>query len=205
MARIGVSITKSVAFRNSTQEFSNVYYYTNVGGALPDSTQADAIIDAIVVLEKSFHSTGVTFVRGRLWSQVGSPGSNNMISQKNLSGTGARALVAAMDKERAFLFRIRAGNDSRGQPVYLRKWFHACGVFYNAQSIADSHLANTAAFTSGERESMRAQMAGLLSVSAGGSVWTLCSKGGRDPSAGETFSAHQFLEHHQLGDQWRAQ
>jgi hypothetical protein len=35
MARIGLSITKSVAFRNSTQEFSNVYYYNNGGGCAP--------------------------------------------------------------------------------------------------------------------------------------------------------------------------
>jgi hypothetical protein len=205
VSRIGVSVTKSVAFRNSTQEFSNVYYYTNGGGGLPDSTQADAIIDAVVAQEKTFHSTDVTFVRGRLWSQGGSPGSNNMISQKNLSGTGARSLVSNMDKERAFLFRIRAGTDSRGQPVYLRKWFHACGQFYSGQSITEAILKNSTGFTSTDRTSMRDQMLGIDGFTAGGSTWRICAKSGRDPSAGENWQAHQFLEHHQLGDQWRAQ
>lgn len=204
MARIGISITKSTAFRNSTQEFSNVYYYENIGG-LPDQAGADSLIDQLVTIEKTFHATTVTFVRGRCWSQVGSPAGNNMISQKNLSGTGARATISSFDKERAFLFRLRAGNDSRGQPVYLRKWYHSCAIFFAAQSISGSILDQSTGFSGADKTSMVNQMNSIGQLSGAGGPWDLVAKTGRRATAGEVWQSHNFLEHHQLGDQWRAQ
>ena len=204
MSRVGVSITKSVAFRNSTQEFSNVYYFEN-NTSLPNATEADALIDAITAIEKTFHATTVTFVRGRCWSQVGSSAGNNMISQKNLSGTGARATISSFDKERAFLFRLRAGSDSRGQPVYLRKWYHACGLFFSTQSISGSILDQSTGFSGTDKTSLVAQMDTIRQITAGGMTWNLVAKSGRAPNVSATFESHPFLEHHQLGDQWRAQ
>jgi hypothetical protein len=203
MARVGISITKSTAFRNSTQEFSNVYYYEMLN--LPNESEATAMIDNLTALEKTFHGTGVTFVRGRCWSQQGSPGSNNMISQKNLTGTGARLAVASLDKERAFLFRLRAGSDGRGNPVYLRKWFHACAEFVTGQGVASPTQANTSGFSAGERAAQVAAMNAIGDANGSNGAPKLCSKGGRLPTVGETWSAHAFLEHRQLGDQWRAQ
>jgi hypothetical protein len=202
MARFGVSITKSTPFRNSTQEFSNVYYYEATGQ--PDASQADTIIDNLTALEKTFHAATVTFVRGRLWSQVGSAGGNEMISQKNLSGTGARTTNSTLDKERAFLFRLRAGVDGRGQPVYLRKWFHACGEFVSGQTIPTGALQNSSGWTAGERTAQQTAMQGIGDANGSPLAPKLCSKSGRLPTVGSTWSAHAFLEHHQLGDQWRA-
>jgi hypothetical protein len=203
LARVGVSITKSTSFRLATQEFSNVYYYEN-NGSLPSVSEADALIDALTALEKTWHSSAVTFIRGRLWSQGGSAGSNNMISQKNLSGTGARATASSFDKERAFLFRLAAGTDSRGNPVYLRKWFHACGSFTAGQTVNAAWLDQTAAFGTTEETSMQNAMDTIRVVTAGGSTWNLVAKSGRAPQVGATFKSHKFLEHHQLGDMWRA-
>lgn len=203
MPRIGVSITKSVAFRSSTQEFSNVYYYEML--TTPDAAAADNIIDNLVTLEKTFHSTDVTFIRGRCWTQGGSPSTNNMISQKNLSGTGARAVQSGLDRERAFLFRLRAGSDSRGNPVYLRKWFHACGLFFSGQVLATAVLANQSGFTTGDKASMVSAMNGVGNANGSAGSPKLCSKSGRLPDAGEVWQSHNFFEHHQLGDQWRAQ
>lgn len=203
MARIGISITKQVSFRNSTQEFSNVYYYDGLLG-LPSVSEAEALIDTAANREKTWHASSVTFIRGRLWSQVGTPSQNNMIAQKNLSGTGART-TAAYDKERAFLFRLRAGVDTRGNPVYLRKWFHACGEFVAGQTPATSVIDNTTGFTQAQRDAQVAAMNSIGSIGSGGTLGTLCAKGGRQPTTGELWQAHQFLEHHQLGDQWRAQ
>lgn len=203
MARIGVSITKSCAFRNSTQEFSNVYYYDV--GSLPDITGAENFIDNLTTLEKTFHSTAVTFVRGRVWSETGNEATNNMILQKNLSGTGARALVSGMDKERAFLFRLRAGVDSRGNPVYFRKWYHACGVFVLGQSVGTNILDNSTGFTSGDRSLMVAAMGAIGNANGTSGSPVLVAKSGRGMTGGANWEAHQFLEHHQLGDQWRAQ
>ena len=203
MARYGVSITKSTSFRGGTQEFSNVYYYE--AATMPDESTANTIIDNLTQLEKTFHATSVTFVRGRLWSQGGSPGSNNMISQKNLTGTGARTVGTSMDKERAFLFRLRAGSDSRGNPVYLRKWFHAMGEFTSGATIASTQLQQTVAFTGAEKNVQVAAMQAIGDANGSPGSPKLCAKSGRLPTVGENWQAHNYLEHHQLGDQWRAQ
>lgn len=203
MARIGISITKNTTFRNSVQEFSNVYYYELFGG-LPDSTQANAWIDALVAYEKTFHGTPVNFVRGRLWSQTGDKATSEMISQKNLSGAGSTATSSNMDKERAFLFRLRAGSDSRGNPVYFRKWFHSAGNF-GATGPGATVLANTTGWSAGERTSMENTMNKIGDVPIDGNAGKLVSKNGRTATAGATWTAHPYLEHHQLGDQWRAQ
>lgn len=203
MARVGVSITKSVSFRGATQEFSNVYYY-NVATQL-NAGQADTLIDDLTTLEKTFHSALVTFVRGRCWTETGNIATNEMLSQKNLSGTGARGSVSGMDAERAFLFRRRAGVDSRGNPVYLRKWYHACGEFVSAQGVSATILAQTAGWTTAQRTAQENAMSAINGGNFTNAVQSICSKGGRTPDGGSAWSAHQYLEHHQLGDQWRAQ
>lgn len=203
MARIGISITKSFPFRNSTQEFSNVYYYDN---ALGGTTQAEAaaLIDELTAFEKTIHTSNATFVRGRCWTQGGGPGSNEMIDQHNLSGTGSTTPDTSCDKERAYLFRIRAGVDGRGNPVYLRKWYHCNGSFPGG-TVSSSILANTSGFTQTQRDNMAANMQTIGGIGGGSEPYKICSKNGRFPTAGATWSAHAFLEHHQLGDQWRAQ
>ena len=203
MPRIGVSITKSTSFRNSTQEFTNVYYY-EASGSLPTQGEADSFIDALKSIEVGFHSTAVTFVRGRLWSQGGSPATNDMISQKNLSGTGSNTTNTSLDKERAFLFRLRAGTDSRGKNVYLRKWYHSCGSGPGNVAPSTSALQNVAGFTGTDKTNMQSAVGGLTSLTVAGTSWGICAKSGRQPSSGATWQSHDFLEHHQLGDMWRA-
>ena len=203
MTRIGISITKRVVFRNSTQEFSNVSYYDGLVGR-PSVTDAEGLIDTAANREKAFHGTSVTFVKGRLWEQTGDKATTEMIAQKNLSGTGALTDNAQMDRERAYLFRIRAGVDSRGNPVYLRKWFHACANIASVP-ITSGILTNQSGFTVGERASLVAAMNSIGSIGSGGTLGTLVAKGGRTTTAGQPWEAHQFLEHHQLGDMWRAQ
>lgn len=203
MPRIGVSITKNTSFRNSTQEFSNVYYFEATGE--PSVSQADTIIDNLTAAEKGFHSTNVNFVRGRLWSAGGGAAANNMISQKQLAGTGARTgALTVLDKERAFLFRLRAGVASNGTPVYLRKWYHACGEFVSGASIPTQVVQNIGSFSAAERTAQQNAMNSIGDGNASPLTLRLCSKSGRLPDAGATWSAHAFLEHHQFGDQWRA-
>jgi len=203
MARIGVSITKSTTFRDSVQEFTNVYYYEMLN--LPNEAEAQTLLGNLVSLEKTFHTTNVIFVRGRVWSQGGSPGANNMITQQNLSGTGARAFDSNWDKERAWLFRLRAGSDSRGNPVYLRKWYHSVGAFFSGQVISAAIYANTTGISASDKTSMRAQMQAIGDANGSAGAPKLCAKSGRVPTVGEVWQPHTYLEHHQLGDQWRAQ
>ena len=203
MARIGISITKATSFRNSTQEFSNVYHF-DVLGSLPTAGQADSLIDELKSAEVGFHSTDVTFKRGRCWSAGGTKAENNMISQKNLTGTGSTSLISGFDKERAFLFRIRAGNDSRGNAVYLRKWYHSCGNGPGNSPADTGNLAQTTGISNGNKAAMVTAVETIGAIGGGTEPYKLCSKTGRLPDAGANFQSHNFLEHHQLGDQWRA-
>lgn len=204
MARIGISITKSVAFRNSVQEFSNVYYYEDALGSLPSAAGANTLIDEVTAFEKGIHGTACTFVRGRLWSETGSKATSEMISQKTLSGAGTLTSNSSMDRERTYLFRIRAGLDSRGNPVYLRKWFHTCADLPGAATSV-SILANTAGFSQAQRDAAAALVATMGAIGGGTEPWKICSSKGRFPTAGQSWVCHPFLEHHQLGDQWRDQ
>ena len=201
MPRIGISITKSVAFRDSVQQFSNVYFYVNTG-SLPDGAGADNLIDEVTALERPRHSTLVSFVIGRVWSQGGSPGTNNMISQKTLTGTGSGGSDPNMDKERAYLFRRRAGTDSRGNPVYLRKWYHVCGSWDSGVAASATIQSNATGFTSGQRTTLAGHMTNFNTLTSGGGGWEICAKSGRQATQ-PLWEAHKYLEHHQLGDMWR--
>jgi hypothetical protein len=203
MARIGVSITKSTPFRDSVQEFSNVYYYECA--TVPNATQAESIIDSVVAVERGLHGAGVTFVRGRCWTETGNKATNEMITQKTLSGTGNLPANTTLDKERALLFRLRAGNDSRGNPVYLRKWYHPQSLTFGGVGISSSHIANTGGFTTTERNGMVSVVAAVENANGNSFGVQLVAKSGRTKTSGAQWEAHKYLEHHQLGDQWRAQ
>jgi len=204
MGRMGVSITKSCSFRGAAQEFSNTYYYEF--GTAATATIGDQLIDLIVALEKPMHSPAITFVRARAWSAGGTAAENNTLATKNLSGAGTGpAELTTMDRERAFLVRFRAGSDSRGRPVYLRKWWHLMIGAVGGSSISVGQLANTATLDTTQRNQLVswADSFKQLAPAALGGVGpaTLVSDKGRNISGATT--AHQYLEHHQLGDMWR--
>jgi hypothetical protein len=202
MAIIGISITKEVGFRDSIQPFSNMYFYNNGAGGSPDNTAANNLIDELVLIEKGFHSTGVEFIFGRCWLQTLTEIGTVMIHQKILTGTGSLTLDPSLDKERAFLFRRRAGQDSRGQPVYLRKWYHSVGAFPGLGSVTSAMKANDTGFIQAVRDSMANNCGAISTLSSGGGGWSICAKSGRSPTE-PGWQSHRFLEHHQLGDQWR--
>ncbi len=199
MALVGVSITKRTAFRDSVQEFSNVYHYTYTG-LNPSASLAEAIIDAIVAIERPAHSSDVTFVRAKCWSAGGTIAQNTMIFQKLLTGVGSGPGVQ-MDKERAFLIQWSAGTDSRGKPVRLKKWFHLIGPGSTQVSLTAGVLDNTLSFSASSRTAIAGLFDNLRMLSVNGSPMQLCAASGR--LAAGNAEAHKFLEHHQLGDQWR--
>lgn len=197
MPQYGVAITKHVSFRGVNQDFSNVYHYN--GPALNASSAAQLAAD-IKALEVPWHSTDVTFNYYRVWSSGASAGSNNMINQGPLSGTGSSTTNTSMDRERAILVRFAAGFDSRGKPVFLRKWFHSCGGAHGV-GFAAAALQQTAEIPSGNRTTFETQAANFLSVTSSSNVYNLVAESGR--AGGTPVVAHRYLEHHQLGDAWR--
>jgi hypothetical protein len=201
--RFGVSVTKSTSFRLGVQQFSNTYYFE---GPVTEAstTELQALADAVVALERAQHGPNITFVRVRVWSQIGTPSQNNMLIDQDLSGVGTASAAGTYDKERAFLVRFRAGVDSRGRPVYLRKWWHLDVSTVGGTAISANALQQTAALTSGQRAALETFANSFKSINISpGNPWELVAKSGRSIS-GST-QAHQFLEHHQLGDEWRGQ
>jgi hypothetical protein len=204
MPIIGITITKEVPFRDSVQQFTNMYFYNNGVGGVPDATAAEALIDELVASEKTWHSSSVEFVYARCWHQTLLAITTEMIFQKPLSGTGAASGIASFDRERAYLFRWRAGNDSRGQPVYLRKWYHSCGLFASASgAVGSGILENTTGFTAGARTAMANLVQAVANLGGSPGPWDLCAKSGRGITGSVFPECHKYLEHHQMGDNWR--
>jgi hypothetical protein len=203
MAIVGVTITKETPFRNSVQAFSNMYFYNNGTGGVPSESGALAMIDELVAIERGLHASTIEFVFARLWHQTLLAATSNMIAQKSLTGNGTLSPDSTLDKERAYLFRWRAGQDSRGNPVYLRKWYHSCAVFPGGPALTATIYSNSGGFTQAQRDSMEANVADVATLASGGGGWELCAKSGRALTQGTTPDAHPYLEHHQLGDMWR--
>jgi hypothetical protein len=204
MGQIAISITKTTPFRLGIQPFTNTYHYGSAG-LNPSATAADALIDELVALEKTWHSTLVTFTLGRCWSSGGSIAANQMITERPLSGTGATAAGTTIDPERAILAQWPAGLDSRGRRVYLRKWYHPCGNFIGL-TIANNHITQQVAFTQTQRDNMAASVDGVTRL-GNPEVWGLVAESGRQRDGGILSSEppimHPWFEHHQMGEAWR--
>lgn len=199
MGQISISITKRTSFRDWTQDFSNVYTYTSTASN-PDAAGAAALIDELVAVEKSIHASVVSFVFGRCWSSGGSVASNAMIEEHALSGVGARTEQPNMDKERAFLIQWPAGVDSRGHAVNLRKWYHTCGQ-PSGVTIDSNILNNTTGLSTASRSALAATINAGVTQIGPSNQWLLSALSGRQFESSPV--AHRYLEHHQLGDQWR--
>lgn len=199
MGQITLSITKRTAFRDWTQDFSNVYTYTSTA-ANPDEAGALALIDEMVTFEKTIHATTVSFVYGRCWSSGGSISSNVMIGEKALSGVGSASASTTMDKERAFLIQWPAGVDSRGHAVRLKKWYHTCGI-PSGVTVDTNILANTGGLNTTSRNALANTVGTAVSEFGPSNQWILSAISGRQYQ--DVAVCHRYLEHHQLGDNWR--
>jgi hypothetical protein len=202
MPRLGVSITKSISFRGSAQEFSNTYYYNTLNAV--GSAIAEGLIDDIVSLERPMHGSNVSFVRAKCWlTGTGSQSTNEMLFQKNLTGVGTNASASPVnhDRERAFLVRFRAGVDSKGRPVYLRKWWHLEINAINTVPVSNAMLQQTEQLTSTQRAQLVTWGNNFKDRTVLGASFNLVSQNGRQITGDTT--AHPYFEHHQLGDMWR--
>jgi hypothetical protein len=199
MPRYGVQVLKRTTYRGGIQHFANTYHYDSVIVST-DLAGLEALLDHIVAQEKLIHSSDVTFVQGRVWSTGLGQQANQMLVDKQLSGAGSRPINGNLDRERAVLIRWRAGVDNRGRPVYLRKWFHICGE-YRVGTVTAANMQQTSSITSATRDDYKAWGDGIKQLSAGGGTSLLVAQSGRTIT-GDT-QCHPYLEHHQLGDEWR--
>jgi hypothetical protein len=202
VARYGVSIEKTTLYRGVQQKVTNVYYYD---GNVPSSDTAtlNDLVDEIVAIEKAIHTNDYTWTRARVWTQVGTAAQNEMIIDRLLSGNGTLTAHSQIDKERAILFRFRAGVDNRGRPVYLRKWFHCNGTVILGAAPSNGMLANTAGLTQGQRDAgvTVANTLKTINAGAGNTPMNLVAKNGR--AIDGATATHPFFENRQLGEDWR--
>lgn len=199
MARFGFQIEKRMAFRGGIQHFANVYYYEGAVAATADTTLG-ALLDFLVTQEQSWHSPQITFTYGRCWSQVGTAAANEMIVQKALTGVGTATDQAGMDRERAILFQWPAGKDVKGRPVYLRKWYHTHAPPGGVAATANQ-LEQLDQLTTTQRNTIATAINQIRTPTVSSIPFTLCAKTGRFQTGPGV--CHPYLEHHQLGEEWR--
>jgi hypothetical protein len=197
----GVSIEKTVLFRDFQQPFANVYYYREPGVVVAGQATLDALLDFIVAKEKAFHGVGITFMQGRIWTtNTGSRETNVMQVQRNLSGTGALANLAGQTAEMAYLIQWPAGLSVRNKPVYLRKWYHT-KAHPPGQTLDSAQLSNQTQMSSAQRNAIATPANDLRSITVLNATFDLIAKSGRNTTGPAV--CHRYFEHHQLGDQWR--
>jgi hypothetical protein len=158
------------------------------------------LIEEVAEAERPLHSTDVTFVKGRLWSSGGTKEQNEMLAEVDLTGQGSGGTSATSDRERALLVMWRAGKNTRGAQVYLRKWYHSCGSPVGV-TISAAVERNTTRLDAINRAAVAAHADELTRI---GSVaeWGLIAASGRERDGGSP-TCHPYFEHHQLGDEWR--
>jgi hypothetical protein len=200
MAQFSISITKSTVFRDSVQPFSNIYTYGGVG-TMPNAGSAPALINEVADIERSLHSSEVKFVQGRLWSSGGTRAENQMIATVTLTGQGSQGTQSGFDRERAVLVQWPAGKDTRGKKVYLRKWFHCTGQC-NGVVFSASVQSNLTRIEIADRRAIATQASNLARIGST-AEWGMIAPSGRERDGGDPIT-HPYLEHHQLGDKWRA-
>lgn len=197
MPIIGVSITKQAQFRLEPQPFSNVYYYD---GPTPDEAQAEQLVNGMRGDEGAVHSTEVFYIEGRVWTAGGTPAENDMIYVGALSGSGDATPLDNVDRERAFLVQWPAGQDSLGRAVYLRKWYHVCGLI-GSTAPNPLVLGNLAQIDQATRDFV-AQVANTLRQrDETQGTYNLVAATGRTTQGDGV--CYPWFEHHQLGDEWR--
>jgi hypothetical protein len=201
VAKIGLSVLKRIPYRGSTQHFSNVYFYARGLGGASDA-ELTAILDEVVAQEKLMHTSAVTFVRGRVWTADGTPQQNEMRVIKELTGVGSLASVTGMDPENAILLRVRAGKSSTGKPVYLRKFYRPQGPML-VGNWSGNVIQRSSQLPAAEMTAWKNAADTLLAVGAGPDIWGLVAESGREVTQPAAFECHPWLEHRELGDEWR--
>jgi hypothetical protein len=135
-----VSITKSVPFQGRSESFANVYQY---GGPSPDPAQAQAIVDALVAIEKPLHSSAITFEGAFVWEIGGTPAENLPILKTDIPGTGSDPGALIIYMECAVMVKMRSTRvGALGKPAWFRKWYHPGAL--NVTGVTDAVKAGTA-------------------------------------------------------------
>jgi hypothetical protein len=130
---VGLVIVKQFTYRgDATEEFSNDYHFT---GATPaDATAWKALADALITQEKTCYTNGARVVRAygydsdaanahAVWSW------DYLANATTVAGTMAQTGGQLPAGDQAAQLRWKTSRlNTKGKPIYLRKYFHAVPV-----------------------------------------------------------------------------
>jgi len=128
-AQNGIIVTKSFDYRGEPEEWSNKYWFTDTEPW--NATQFRTVFDNIVTHEKALYSSATTVVSGygyndnaedahAVWSVDLTLAPNTPVSGTFVPGTAERQ---AGDSA-IFCWWKTSRKNTRGKPIYLRKYFH---------------------------------------------------------------------------------
>jgi hypothetical protein len=187
-------VTKTIPWRNGPQEFSNVYHFKT---ALSEPFDDNELINKIVLQEKTFHSSNVTFKVARTWGPTdGTQQQSVTRTIKDLTGTGELTPGTNWYRELAFLVVWPLGRyGSKNRPQFLRKWYHTD----NAMAVAASVLTGATAIPLPANNALATAIPKITNNNAGFLLgdFKLSTAEGREPVG--PGSMYKWLEHRQLG------
>lgn len=142
---VGITIVKKFTYRgDASEEYSNTYH---LDGAIPANAAAwRTLFDALVAAEKTVYTSAVSVVRGygydsdaadanAVWSVDLTVSPNTPVPGTLSLGSGTPA-----PGDSAVWVRWKTSrNNSRGKPIYLRKYFHL--AIMAAGGVGDNVLA----------------------------------------------------------------
>jgi hypothetical protein len=119
-----------MSYRGVAEQWSNTYHFT---GTAPGSAAAwDALIDAIVAVEKLMHTAAITVVYASCYTADGTPADHvrdfNNSPDTPVAGTYSPTTASGVGQcagDQAVWIRWKTDHrDSRGHQVYIRNYYH---------------------------------------------------------------------------------
>lgn len=197
MARVAVSIEKGVSFWGKEERFANVYHYDlGVAGTVVPG-DANALVDALVALEKPVYASVVSFRTARVWETGGTPAENETVLIKDLTGPGTLSSSTQLWAENAVVVNIDTGrNTTTGRKIYLRKYIRCQYLGTSASGQARGETALTTA----QKQPFLTYGQSIREISLlGGTVSAdLESPGGQDAGASATVTVLDYLHNRQF-------
>ena len=143
----GVNLIKRFPYRgDANEEFSNFYWLT---GSIPsDATAWKALADALIAQEKTVYPAAVSVIRAYGYNDTeGRRGIDDedtapavwsydyLLASSSVAGTYGGAFVTVPGDVAYFAKWKTSRLNSKGKPVYLRKYFHGGGASSGNQDL----------------------------------------------------------------------
>ncbi len=168
---LGVSVTKSVQWRNATEEFTNVWHFDTA----VDMT-SQALANNVVSSERGFFGANVNFKKVQVWGPTdGTKQQSQMLLQQDLtgSGSGGTSTVCALETSAVVSWDTGRKN-TRGGRIFLRKYLHMGQL-----AVADEPAAKgNTVLPAGELQRIKDFGAAMKNPSSQNSA-PICDKAGR--------------------------